>query len=150
MSIIQSRSGFRQILENISIVAAITVFFASTVIIIGWVFNIPVLKSLRPDFVSMKANTAICFFFVGSTILLMHAPLLRGIKLKINPGVISRLILFFPVVAIVIAGLTMIQYIFNIHIGIDELFFWMTLMLLPPMPRVAWHQTLHLDCFCFQ
>jgi PAS domain S-box-containing protein len=123
MNIIQSRSGVRHILEYISIVAAITVFLASTVIIIGWMFNIAILKSIHPDFVSIKANTAISFFLVGGAILLMHDSFSTRINLKTLHRLRFRVAIFFSVIVIIITVLVTIQFIFNIHIGIDELLF---------------------------
>ena len=34
-------------------------------VITGWLFDIPVLKSIFPGFISMKINTAICFLLSG-------------------------------------------------------------------------------------
>ena len=123
MNIIQSKSDVRQLLENISIVTAITVFLASTVIIIGWMFNIPVLKSIRPDFVSMKANAAISFILVGCSILLIHSPFSMRIPPNSKHRQLSRLVIFFPAMVVLISGLTLLQYVFNLQLGIDELFF---------------------------
>lgn len=38
--------------------------------LVGWTFHIAVLKSIRPDWVSMKPNTAVAFILTGFALLL--------------------------------------------------------------------------------
>lgn len=37
-------------------------------VILGWVFDVPLLKSVSPAFISMKLNTAICFSAMGAAL----------------------------------------------------------------------------------
>ena len=39
--------------------------FTGGLVLIGWAFDIAVLKSIQPGWFSMKANTAVCFIMIG-------------------------------------------------------------------------------------
>jgi hypothetical protein len=50
-------------------VAAMLAIVVGSVVLVGWAFDIGVLKSLVPGWVSMKANTAVCFVLIGVALL---------------------------------------------------------------------------------
>lgn len=81
--------------------------------ILGWHFNIEVLKRLSPDFISMKFNTAICILLFS----LAHITL----TVKPSSSYWRWLAHSFTGMATLIAGLTALQYIFKIDFGIDQL-----------------------------
>ncbi len=75
--------------------------------------GITTLKSIMPQFVSMKANTAICFLLTASAIYLY------------NPEQ-KKAMLYYRVatgLCLLIALLTIMQYALDANIGIDELLF---------------------------
>lgn len=74
----------------------------------GWIFGIDVLASLQPGLVTMKINTALCFILAGIGL----------IYLRTRP----RLTQVSAAIVLVIAGLVGAQFIFNVNLGIDELF----------------------------
>ncbi|MBP6759538.1 MAG: hypothetical protein KA133_09825, partial [Flavobacterium sp.] len=78
-------------------------------VITGWLFDIPVLKSILPGFISMKINTAICFLLSG-------AIFTRLAMDKWNNA--CRFIAFF---ILVFGFVTFSQNIFNYNLGIDQL-----------------------------
>lgn len=45
-----------------------------SMVLVGWAFDIVVLKSILPGWVSMKANTAFCFILTGVALLLTTIP----------------------------------------------------------------------------
>lgn len=49
------------------------VFFICLLDLTGWIFNIPLFKSLEPDWISMKVVTSICSIFSGITIILIQS-----------------------------------------------------------------------------
>ena len=51
------------------ITAIISILFGLSGII-GWLFDISILRSLTPDEIPLPANGALCFFITGVTILL--------------------------------------------------------------------------------
>jgi signal transduction histidine kinase/DNA-binding response OmpR family regulator len=87
------------------------VLFLSSVVLIGWILNIPILQTVLPGFVNMKTNTALSFL-CAALALLLHT---------------SRFARVFAIVPIVLGGLTLVEYGSGWNLGIDELLFrdWM-------------------------
>lgn len=77
--------------------------------LIGWLFNIPFLMQVQPSFVPMQFNTALGFLLAAIAI----AGLLRckNEHASIGAGLL-----------ILLTGTTLLQYLFEINLGIDELF----------------------------
>jgi signal transduction histidine kinase len=105
-----------QLFENVSEILSICIFLSGSVVLIGWIFDIPVLKSVSPEFVTMKANTAICFILIGLSLWLSQEKradnrLCRGI---------ARLC---ASVVFLIGFLTFWQYLLGWDFGIDQLLF---------------------------
>lgn len=97
----------------VSELAASLVILTGITVLIGWVANIPVLKSIMPDFVSMKVNAALCFIFIGIALWLLQPK-------RINK--ITRLISFlFSSFVLVISSLTVVEYLFSLDFGLDQL-----------------------------
>lgn len=110
--------------ENISASAAQAARFASlaafltvaggVIVLIGWVFDIPMLKSILPNGFAMKANAAIGFILTGAALWLIA-----------RRSTISILSLprFFLILAGLIGVLTLAEYAFDLNLGIDQLLF---------------------------
>ena len=88
---------------------------AGLVVLVGWQFEIPGLKSVLPGFVEMKVNTAICFILAGLSLALLACKNRSAFK-----TLLSRV---SAVVMALIGALTLCQYLFGIDFGIDQLFF---------------------------
>jgi PAS domain S-box-containing protein len=73
--------------------------------LLGWMLDVPFLKTVLPGLVNMKANTAICFVLLGVALLLP-----RAAASLVAGGVAA------------IALLTLTEYL-GLNLGIDELFF---------------------------
>lgn len=79
------------------------------IVIAGWHFKIPALIQLNPNFVPMQYNTALCFVLIGlATILQLYRKNWLALPLAFT--------------AMFIAALTLLEYGFNLHLGLDELF----------------------------
>lgn len=78
-------------------------------VMLGWILNVQLLMSVVPGAVAMQFNTALCFVFVAS-----------GIIMITKQGLAPASLVAFP--AAMIAFLTMFQYRTGIEIGIDSLF----------------------------
>jgi len=103
-------------LKVISGISALIVGLLGGIAIIGWVYNIPLLKSIIPGFVTMKPNAAVCFMLSGIALWLLN------IKEKIT--LLQKTIIFLCSLLILLVGLlTLSEYIFNTNLGIDELLF---------------------------
>jgi len=95
---------------------SICIFLGGSVVLVGWILNIPALKSISPDFVTMKANTAICFILIGLSLWLSQT------KRQGNRTVrgIARLCAF---VVLLTGFLTFWEYMLREDFGIDQFLF---------------------------
>lgn len=59
-------------LQTFSRKASIAVMALGCIVIIGWMLNIPLFKSILPGLVTMKPNTAICFILAGGALWMWH------------------------------------------------------------------------------
>jgi signal transduction histidine kinase/DNA-binding NarL/FixJ family response regulator len=82
--------------------------------LLGWLFSVPLLKSILPGAVEMKANTAVCFVLSAIALIIFserRSPVVQYIGQACA-------------VLIAVVGLaTMGQYAFGWQLGIDELLF---------------------------
>lgn len=81
------------------------------VVLIGWALNIHALKSVHPSLASMKANTAICFVLLGVALW----PDAGGAR-RITAAILGA-------ATMLLAGLTLTEYLANASLGVDELLF---------------------------
>jgi PAS domain S-box-containing protein len=101
--------------KTIAQVISIVVIAVACLVIIGWIFNIALLKSLAAGLATMKANTALAFILVGLSL---------NIASKEDANV--KLLLIGRVCALVaafLAFLTLSEDIFGWNLGIDQLIF---------------------------
>ena len=84
-------------------------------VLLGWLLGIPLLKSVLPGLVTMKANTALAFALAGGALVL----------LAIVPPTRTRMISGRALASVValIGGLTLAEYAFGANFGIDQLLF---------------------------
>ncbi len=89
-------------------------------VLFGWMFGLPLLKSILPGFVTMKANTAICFILLGLTLYFLQSD---------RPATASprtwrqNAALASPILVAIITLLTLSEYLFEWNAGINELLF---------------------------
>ena len=87
------------------------IILISCLVMIGWFYDISVLKSVIPGLISMKFNTAICFLLIGLCLLLLDHP-----KKNITKPFIS----IAALMVLTVSTVTLCEYIFNLNLGIDE------------------------------
>jgi diguanylate cyclase (GGDEF)-like protein/PAS domain S-box-containing protein len=86
------------------------IFAVALLVMLGWLMNIHSLTTLSPDFPSMKFNTALAFAISGIGILLGQAARKRyGLQIS-------------GLIVVLLMGASLLQYLLNINLGIDELF----------------------------
>ncbi len=90
------------------------VVMISILVMAGWHFDIAILKTLVPGYAAMKFNTAVALFLFGT------CQITLGIFKHGKGKRVSFGLLFF---AMAVGILTLLQYVFNINLGIDELFY---------------------------
>jgi|GEM_PF-594866 len=91
---------------------AISIIIVSVLVLAGWKYDIEVLKSVLPDYVSMKVNTAIGFLLTGAILFLINNS--SGKRYTLS-RILSVLLLGLGVV-------TMMEYLLQQDYGIDEYF----------------------------
>lgn len=99
------------------------VMLVSTSVLLGWAINIPILKSVAPNLVSMVPNTALCLLTLGF-VLFQHG------KAPPKPSR-SRVGGALAVAVAVISSLTLLQYFTHSDFGIDQFLFIDDTRLLP-------------------
>ncbi len=100
---------------------ALLTVLAGVMVLVGWAFDMALLKSILPDWVSMKANTAVCFILIGVALLLAA----RASAVP-EPQRAARLLRFVRVLsglAGLIGLLTLGEYIFGWNPGLDQWLF---------------------------
>jgi two-component system sensor kinase FixL len=84
-----------------------------SLVLLGWVLDLPLLKSVFPGFVTMKANTAVNFMLAGLALHFLQKPIKR--LHQVPQGLAAVLFL--------ISAATLLEYFLNQNLGLDELFF---------------------------
>lgn len=90
-------------------------------VLVGWTFDVAVLKSVWPGWVAMKANTAICFILIGIALLLIAAP--HATLQSQWSNFLPRLARLCVLLAGLIGLLTLCEYLFNWNPGFDQWLF---------------------------
>ena len=93
---------------KLSLSCGILALTLGVVVLFGWYAHISTLIQVHPSFVAMQYNTALGFLVCG--IGLVAANLLK-----------ARVTLFTGSFLVLLGGLTLIQYIFSVDLGIDQL-----------------------------
>jgi PAS domain S-box-containing protein len=94
----------------------ISILFSS-VVIVGWILNVGVLKSVMPHFVTMKFNTAAGFICLGLSLGFFQ------ISNELKKPLYRRLAQFTTALVFAIGTLTLFEYLTGVNLGIDELLF---------------------------
>ena len=70
-SLIQSQEQLSRF-RRVSIALALLAFSIGGAALMGWIFDIEVLKRVHHSLVTMKANTAVCFMLMAVSVLLVR------------------------------------------------------------------------------
>jgi hypothetical protein len=92
------------------------VIIAGILVIIGWVFDIGVLKSMSPAWVSMKFTTAIAFVLSGITLYFI----VRAIEGEFDKAQVVLSITSLTI--ILLMGLLFFSAVLKVHTGVEDLF----------------------------
>ena len=108
--------------QSFSKKASIAVIAIGCTVILGWIFDLQLLKSILPGLVTMKANAAVCFILGGFSLFLLQR---RRAELtaRNHQKIVNCLIFSCSFLIILISLLTVFQYSFNVDLGIDQLLF---------------------------
>jgi hypothetical protein len=102
--------------RRVAKVLALTVILSAVLVIIGWIFDIGILKSLSPSWISMKFDTAVAFLLSGISLYFMARAMAGEFDLsQIVLSVTALIIMLFM-------GTMLFASLFSIHTGIEDLF----------------------------
>lgn len=91
------------------------VFAAGILVLLGWQFDVLVLKSILPNLTSMKPLTAVGFILIGSAIWFLQSE---------EAGKITQtIVLFFGLFPTLLGGMLLLEYLVPIDLGIDQVLF---------------------------
>jgi PAS domain S-box-containing protein len=111
----QLRSSFHISLEKVPRSASIVVFVVGCIVLAGWQFDLPALTSILPGMATMKANSALAFILCAIALWsLQNRQTKQQARLLANACAAAVLL---------IAVLTLGEYISNRDFGIDQLLF---------------------------
>jgi PAS domain S-box-containing protein len=83
-------------------------------VLIGWIQDIAAFKSIDPDWIAMKANTAFCFVLTGLALWLKASPPLQSSSRW------RRAEKIFAGIPILFGLLTLLEYLLHLDFGIDH------------------------------
>jgi|GEM_PF-3828655 len=92
------------------------VFFIGIAVLAGWAFDISALKSVFPNIVSMKANTALCFVLLGAGLWSLQEERRASILWRVVATV-------FALGVFLIGSATLCEYVFGWDLKIDQILF---------------------------
>lgn len=95
---------------NFTLFAGLVSILVGIIVLIGWYFDLTLLKSFFPNYPEMKANTAVCFLFLGISLFFLD------FKQR-------KIVIFFALCTFGISFLTLMEFLFHINLGIDEFIF---------------------------
>jgi signal transduction histidine kinase len=101
-------------MERLAALAAVLTVCIATTTLIGWVLDIPTLKTIAPGLATMKMNTAIALLLCG-----------MGLLIKVVYGADSKARHIGTILAMLsalMAMLIIIEHLFKMNLGIDFLF----------------------------
>jgi PAS domain S-box-containing protein len=108
-------SGYLKAFSRKASLAAIAI---GVIVILGWAFDLAILKSVIPGLVTMKANTALGLMASGAALRLWHH------SDRETPDRFSSFgSLALSLLVVLLGLLTLIQYGFDLDFGIDQLLF---------------------------
>lgn len=107
--------NFRANLKTVSEILSIIIVIIGIIVLIGWAFNIPILKSPGPDFPTIKSNVALCLILIGASLWLQQT---KRINIRNR-----RAAQILAIIVLIIGLLTIIEHIFNLNFGLDQILF---------------------------
>ncbi|PSB52703.1 PAS domain-containing sensor histidine kinase, partial [filamentous cyanobacterium Phorm 6] len=108
-------------LQSFSQKAGIAVIAIGCTVMLGWIFDLQLLKSILPGLVTMKANTAVCFILGGLSLFVQQRSHNKKTTKKHQKN--YNFLIGSSFLLILISLLTLVQYSFNLDLGIDQLLF---------------------------
>ena len=100
-------------LRSLSQTGSAATFMVGVLVLVGWVSDIPFLKSVLPGLTTMKANTALAFILAGVSLWVLNQ--------KQTPQHTRRLGQACAAFVALIGVLTLSEYVLDLDLGLDQL-----------------------------
>jgi PAS domain S-box-containing protein len=113
--VLNSDNSTVNILKRFSDFAGILIAFIGVMVIVGWAFDISVLKSPGTGFSTIKSNVGLAFIFIGISLWLQQST-----RINIRYRRIAQIL---AAITAIIGFLTIAEYLLNINLGIDQILF---------------------------
>jgi hypothetical protein len=116
---LEEKAGLKMTLEKkrkAAKVLSLAVTIAGIMVMAGWIFNIGILKSISPAWVSMKFSTAMAFVFSGITLYFI----VRALEGEFDKAQVALSIT--SLIIILLMGTLFFSAIFEIRTGAEDLF----------------------------
>nr|MDQ3012811.1 hypothetical protein [Acidobacteriota bacterium] len=102
-------------LKQAAVGLSIAVTTVGALVLIGWALDIILLKQVMAGLPTMKPNTALCFLLSGAALLLLNKEDVKDWRRHLAVGCAA--------VVVLIALMTLAEYLFKLNLGFDELMF---------------------------
>jgi signal transduction histidine kinase/CheY-like chemotaxis protein/PAS domain-containing protein len=109
-------SGRPHQLRAFSIGLASVAFCIGAAALLGWIFDVELLKRIHPALVTMKANTAVCLMLVAFSVFLLQDSSASKPRRIIG--------LLFGAIVATVGLITLSEHIFGWNTGLDQLLFY--------------------------
>ena len=103
------------LLENFSEIVSLLVALIGLLVLIGWLFKISILLSPGSGFSTIKSNTGLAFLLIGISLWFVQTK-----RINIHNKQVAQVLAF---IVLMFGFLTLIEYIFNLNLGIDQITF---------------------------
>jgi hypothetical protein len=100
--------------------AGVVSIAVGALVLVGWAFDIAVLKSVVPGMTRMKPNTAVCFILLGAALWLFRKKPAQSESVHPRRQVVAQAC---ALLAALIGSVTLVEYLFGFDAGIDKLLF---------------------------
>ena len=100
----------------ISVGLAALAFCIGGAALMGWIFNVELLKRIHPQLVTMKANTAVCLMLASTAVFLLQDN-------TASTTIKRRIALLFAVIIAVVGLITFSEHMLGWNSGLDQLLF---------------------------
>ena len=104
-----------EVQKRVPTITSLLVMFTGVLVLVGWITDTTALKSIMPYWVTMKVNTALCFFLAGLSLWLRRAE--DSTRTRQLVGLVCAGI------ATLISLLTLAEYVGQANFGIDQWLF---------------------------
>ncbi len=115
MVVIQTNAQLAKAAKNFSEISAVIVFLIGALVLVGWQFDIEILKSVFRSFVTMKPNTALGIIFLGVSLWSLQEKRAQSWTRYVGWAAAGAVIF--------VGAMTVLEYMIGVELGFDKFLF---------------------------